>query len=107
MYMYMYIYIPIYHAYRFDWTRPFKTPWARRSVDALKNKHVIRLCVGLDSVPTRNVDYILVHTEGIAHGVNAMITCLYFCFRADLIARGEPCFSATHLFAEMDGGWCP
>lgn len=90
--------------HRFDWTRPFKTPWSRRCLDALKNKYVLRLCVGIDSVPTRKLDYILVHTEGIEHGVNMMITALYFCFRADLIAQGQPCFSATHLFCEMDGG---
>ena len=94
----------LYNLHRFDWTRPFKTPWSRRSLDALKNKYVIRLCVGIDSVPTRNLNYILVHTEGLEHGVNMMITSLYFCFRADMIAHGHPCFSAIHLFAEMDGG---
>jgi hypothetical protein len=90
----------------FDWTRPFHLLWARRVVAQLKNRFVPRLCVGIHLHLGRRVRYVLVHSEAVQHGVNAMLTCLYHIHRADLLAAADSqaWYSAITMLNEMDGG---
>jgi hypothetical protein len=60
----------LFHGYQFDWTRPFKVLWARRSRDIFRDRHVPRLILGININVHRNIDYLLVHAESIPHGVN-------------------------------------
>jgi len=51
---------------------------------------------------------VCVFSEAVAHGINAMITALYFCWRADLVSRSsEPWAAATDEYSDMDGPTCP
>ena len=46
-------------------------------------------------------------SEAVAHGINAMITCLYFCWRADLVSQSsDPWAAASDEFSDMDGLLC-
>ena len=46
------------------------------------------------------------HSEAVAHGVNIMITVLYFCFRADMVCGNttEAWYRAIEQFLMFDGG---
>ena len=48
--------------------------------------------------------YVGVFSEAVGHGINAMITALYFCWRADLVSQSADAWaSATDEYSDMDG----
>ncbi len=92
--------------YQFDWTRPFKCLSTRRNRDMFRNRDVPKLIAGIVFAAHRKMNYILVHAETVAHGVNTMLTALYFIYRADIGAdnTGAAWLGAITAFLEMDGG---
>ena len=43
-------------------------------------------------------------SEAVGHGINTMITALYFCWRADLVSQSSDAWaSATDEYSDMDG----
>ena len=86
-----------------DFKPPVKIPGCRRRAKDFKQKFVMRLCVGIATIYTTDMHFIVTFLEGaVTKGVNANITMLAALLHWSV--WNPATMSAWKLFLEWDGG---